>query len=292
MAFINGKEVLFSSEITVANGTDVTVNGEKVNTFDADTKLDKKGVSIEEHAGFLYVYKLGEDGKRTGQYVRMRGDIFEAFFKSDTAQVQGQYTINGAELYRKEFDENGNVIKSFNTKYRRDVIEGNNDDGKYFKLKLPRAAGTRTLATTDDISTRISNLQESINTNITTVTNDLKSHKTRLGYWYDGETMSKGVVAALGRMYLFTGVGLNLVTENGGTVIDTSGAPISVDGAKAVALILPNTVDHLGLYRCKAIWTSGASIFGNSINAKDFTLLASEKGVKITATGGTTMWTI
>ena len=42
MAYIDGNEVLFSPKITMVSGTDVTVGGERVATFDADTKVDKE----------------------------------------------------------------------------------------------------------------------------------------------------------------------------------------------------------------------------------------------------------
>lgn len=267
-------------------------------------KLDK-GKSIDNQANFLYVHKLDGSGTRTGQYVRMRGDVFEAYYKTDTVQAQGQYTINGAELYRKEFDENGNVIKSYNTKYRKEAIEGNNEDGNYFKLKLPREAGTRTIATSADISqvqnsiTQLQSSHEQLQSSQNQTNEDLVNHKIRRGDWYNTEVMSQGVDVDMGRMYLITGTEIQVFKADGSTIAATDEAIITSEGTKMLILVLPNTVAvNGGGYRCKAAWATSSSglggIFGGDLGftSKDFLLSADTEKLKIKATGGTSVWSI
>ena len=249
-------------------------------------KLDKLASMYVDSGGFLRIYEMS-NGAKTGNYMRFRGNTLESYYRSSTAEVKTNYTHNGPEIFYKKLGSDGSVQESWTVKYHYNCIKVYDPYGNYNEFSIPLYSSSSPLATQQHVRDNYASL-----TDFTKLSSKVDDFQKRTGNWYDADEMSAGIRLFMGRMYLCTGPGLNLLDEYGNVIYDNNGDAISIGNAKALAIILPNTVDTRGkAYRCKAIWTS-ESFLGGSINAKDFTLADSATGIKVTATGGTTIWSM
>jgi hypothetical protein len=143
------------------------------------------------------------------------------------------------------------------------------------------------LAIPDITSNKTIGLKEDIDAVATT----LNAHTKRTGDWYNVDSMTKGQIARMGRMYVCTGSGITIKNADGSDIIATDNTNLSSSGHQAVAFILPNILASDGNYRCKMM-VIDEGVLSPSFEAKDFLLPASATHVIIKATGGTSIWTV
>lgn len=115
-----------------------------------------------------------------------------------------------------------------------------------------------------------------------------------------GVTIPNGLAGGWGKVYMYTGEGLELKYNDGKytDVIATDKTPIGSDSAKILIIILPQNYYSDGgvdTYRCKAIWSSDSL---TSAKIKDFTLKREldrlldlgQRSFKVIGTSGASEW--
>lgn len=143
-------------------GSVVTVNGIAQKTWNADTKLNT-GPSMDYKNNFLYVYKM-ENGNRTNEYIRMRGDAFDA--RNDDSGITAQLNYSSLVINRTKTADLPTDVANRAT-YTPNNIKlrwGPNTSTEY-NLWFPiRKSGT--LALTSDITSQLSSWGNSLQNQI------------------------------------------------------------------------------------------------------------------------------